>query len=181
MEKREQSTREKPNIIIQAFENDDFKEVMDMLKVFFKEFVDAEAVKLKASSIVDSMQDSLNNQNKYYLTAKKNNRIIGIIGIQKQLDTAMHKLKQTDRPVEIKNFFIQKAERGIGIGTMLVDKIKIQAKQSNYTEIILNSGPRYKNSGWGFYDQLIDFKRVGVIKNYYGDGIDAQVWSCILN
>jgi len=50
-----------------------------------------------------------------------------------------------------------------------------------YTEIILNSGSRYKDTGWGIYDRLDGNSRVGMAVGYYGEDGDAPVWHKILS
>lgn len=65
---------------------------------------------------------------------------------------------------------------GNGIGTALVQALEETARQKGFTEVVLNSGPRYENTGWGFYDKLPGFRRAGVAVQFYGEGGDAPVW-----
>ena len=82
----------------------------------------------------------------------------------------------TGTPTELINAFVRPDVRGGGgVGTALVSGLEKTARNLGKQEILLNSGPRYSESGWGFYDK-IGFDRVGVIVEYYGEGGNAQVW-----
>lgn len=117
---------------------------------------------------------------RYYLVIEnKRNQVFGVIGI-KEPDKRMISYCVTKKPAELVNFFIANKERGKGLGKFLIEKIESFASELGYTEIILNSGPRYKATAWGFYDKLSGYKRIGIAKKYYGDGGDAPVWQKLL-
>ena len=67
-----------------------------------------------------------------------------------------------------------------GVGSALVARLEDEARWRGYTEIVFNSGPRYKDTAWGFYDKLPGYSRVGVAEKLYGEGGDAPVWSKVL-
>ena len=86
------------------------------------------------------------------------------------------KLSQTDRPVELFNLYVAAGKnRGKGVGSALFGAVMDSARAQGYTEVLLNSGPRYKESGWGFYEKVIG-PPAGIMKDYYGEGFDAMVW-----
>ena len=115
-----------------------------------------------------------------YLVADDNGKIIGVIGY-KTPDTKMLEFSQTQNPTELVNAYVDPEQRkGRGVGRSLVSSLEQSAANDGFTEIILNSGQRYKETGWGFYDRLPGFSRIGIAKNYYGEGGDAPVWSKIL-
>ena len=87
----------------------------------------------------------------------------------------------TDNAIEIINLFVLPDQAKRGIGKALVDKVEWEAALvGGYSEIIVNSGPRYKETAWGFYDQLPGFSRVGILKDQYGPGRDAPVWRKVI-
>lgn len=102
--------------------------------------------------------------------------VIGVIGFRKP-DQKMIEYTHTPDPAEIINAYVRSDYRGgKGVGRALVDKLEEEAKKMGFTEVVLNSGPRYKDTGWGFYDKLPGYERVGIAKEYYGEGGDAPVW-----
>jgi ribosomal protein S18 acetylase RimI-like enzyme len=93
------------------------------------------------------------------------------------LKIALAKFSRTDKPIEIVNAYVHRDYReGQGIGTTLVNALTQRAISRGNTEMLLDSGPRYKNTGWGFWDRQPGFERVGLAKNLYGRGLDAPVW-----
>ena len=125
------------------------------------------------------MTDSVNGENdRVYLVAEAvGEEVIGVIGFR-QPDERLLEFTSTPKPTELVNAYVAKEHRkGKGVGRALVAELEIQAKSHGHTEVVLNSGPRYKDTGWGFYDKLDGYQRVGVAKEYYGKGGDAPVWT----
>lgn len=67
-------------------------------------------------------------------------------------------------------------EGGQGVGTALINANQNLARSMGKKEILLESGPRHTNSGYPFYDKQHGFRRVGIIKDFYGPGADTVVW-----
>jgi len=86
----------------------------------------------------------------------------------------------TARPVEMINAYVDSLHRqGRGVGTALVRELERLARASGYTEMMLNSGPRYRQSGWEFFDRL-GYERRGLAHDLYGEGQHAPVWNKFL-
>lgn len=67
-------------------------------------------------------------------------------------------------------------EGGQGVGTALINANQNLARSMGKKEILLESGPRHTHSGHPFYDKQPGFRRVGIIKDFYGPGADTVVW-----
>jgi len=82
----------------------------------------------------------------------------------------------TSSPAELINAYVAQDHRGgKGVGHSLVNAIRQRAKEKGHTEIILNSGPRYKFSRWPTWMRLFG-KPIAVARQYYGEGGDAPIW-----
>ena len=98
-------------------------------------------------------------------------------------DERMLPFAQTDNPLELVNAYVSRKRRKQGVGTALIKKLEEFALAQGATEIFLNSGPRYRKSGWEFYDK-VGYKRVALAEGYYQDeegSYDAPVWSKVLS
>lgn len=128
---------------------------------------------------LDLMRQSCEGGNdRVYLVADDGKQVIGVIGMRTPSE-AMQAFTSTERPVELVNAYV--AERHQGVGSALVERLEEEALIRYHTEIVLNSGPRYKDSGWGFYDNLPGYGRVGIATKLYGEGGDAPVWRKVLD
>ena len=110
----------------------------------------------------------------YLVAENQTGEVVGVIGFTSP-EARMYRFKLTARPVELVNAYVKQDERGGGVGRALVAELEKRAKDQDYTEVLLNSGPRYKGTGWGFYER-VGYTRVGVMKNRYGKGAHAPVW-----
>ena len=86
----------------------------------------------------------------------------------------------TDTAVELLNAFVASDYLGgNGVGRFLFTAICAHAAAVGAQQLIVNSGPRYRQS-WGFYDRVCDSSH-GLIDNYYGNGRHAKTWLKKLN
>jgi GNAT superfamily N-acetyltransferase len=60
-------------------------------------------------------------------------------------------LADTARGVEIVHAFVAPQHHGKGIATLLVDAAEQQARSRGLCELVVHSGPRYRESGWPFW------------------------------
>lgn len=128
---------------------------------------------------LDLMRASVDGSNGYqYFVAEENGQVVGVIGMRQPPEKLLELgFLHTNNPIELVNAYVTPEQKGgKGVGRALVSRLEDEATQQGYTEIVLNSGPRYENTGWGFYDKLAGYERVGVAMGYYGEGGDAPVW-----
>lgn len=149
----------------------------------------------------ETMRASLRGENsREYMVATENNKVVGVMGLkvpspeepndgQKMLAFAM-----TDKPVEFINAYVDTSNRlGKGVGSALFKALEVRAREKGFKEILVNSGPNFKDSGWPFWDGIMGpnlrdkslppdklVNNVGFAKDMYGPGRNAPVWRKIL-
>jgi predicted N-acetyltransferase YhbS len=112
-----------------------------------------------------------------YVVAEVNGEVVGIGGYRPlPTDSPMWLYAETSHPAELNNGYVRSDVRaGQGVGTAIHEARWKMAKQQGHTEVLFNSGPRYKDSGHGFHTKTYG-PPVGVLKDFYGAGNDAPVW-----
>lgn len=109
----------------------------------------------------------------------------GVMGL-KTLDANIEKdryliaLCQGTSPCELINAYLDPGKRGHGLGRELVRGLIALAREFGYDEMLVNSGRRYRETGWGFYDKLFGARR-GVHIGRYGEGRDAPIWGMMID
>lgn len=104
--------------------------------------------------------------NLHFWLAKEINKTIGIIGLCDPLEKVIP-FAQSNKPGEIKILYVDNNSRGKGIGRELVKFIEEEAKRLGYTELLVRSAERYKDTAYGFYKKM-GYKTVGTVSG--GDG-----------
>lgn len=101
--------------------------------------------------------------------------VVGVLGMR-PLAPAMKGYARGKRPIEMVHAFVAVGGAAKGVGSSLVEALESRARQDGHDEMLLNSGPRYASTGWGFFDRQPGYERLGVLENYYGQGQHAPVW-----
>lgn len=167
---------------VRLLREDDLSQIKLILETWVKSRDTGLLLPEEVEKNLQSMHDSClrNDERIYFVAEESDGRVVGVIGMTHPSDV-MLQFSATDRPVELVNAYVAKDQRyGKGVGRALVSKLEEEARKRGNTEIILNSGPRYKDSGWGFYDKLEGFQRIGVAEKLYGENGDAPVWHKVL-
>lgn len=116
------------------------------------------------------------NTRKYIVAQSPSGEVVGFAGTDLP-ETDMLEYKTSDNPLELINLYVDTNNRtGKGVGSALYNAIKNNARNNGYTQLMLNSGPRYRESGWPFYMRIIG-EPVGELKDKYGTNLHAPVWS----
>jgi ribosomal protein S18 acetylase RimI-like enzyme len=126
---------------------------------------------------LDLARKSLTGENecRFFVAETKEGKIIGMMGLRPP-DERLLSFAETSNPIELITAYVASEHRGgKRVGSALIEALRESAKSKGSTEIVVNSGPRYEPTGWGFYDRT-GFTRAGVARDMYGEGIDAQVW-----
>lgn len=174
------SKKEQPQFdgLIRTLVKEDIPALRPILATWIKDRQTGEPLPDEVEEDLQIMADSntsIGDRN-YLVAVDTNGEITGVIGF-KDPDPRMLKFAKTEYPAELVNAYVKSDQRkGKGVGRALVSALEKLARETGYTEIILNSGPRYKDSGWGFYDKLEGYQRIGVSHEHYGEGGDAPVW-----
>lgn len=109
---------------------------------------------------INVLKSELNNNNSLYFVAKKQNEILGFIGILINFDFT-----------EITNIVVKKDFRNLGIGKMLLEKIIEETKKINKEMICLEVNEN-NISAINLYKKY-RFEEVGRRKKYYNEKDDA--------
>ncbi len=101
--------------------------------------------------------------------------IIGLGGLRLPEERMMEYSTTDGKTLELVNLFLDESLHGKGLGRHLLTQLLLYAKQLGYTEVIWNSGPRYEDTAWDFYNRVVG-QPCGMIPDCYGPGRDAPVW-----
>ncbi len=142
--------------------------------------ITGELIEEEVREVLREMKKSLAtpNNKKFLVAISPDGTVAGVMGYQPLRDE-MHRFAQTDKSGEIINANVLNQQRGTGIGSALVQAIGESAKKDGFKEILLNSGPRYKDTAWEFYNKHFG-QPVGELKDFYGPGFSAPVWRKVL-
>lgn len=126
--------------------------------------------------LLASMHESIcaSNKRRFVVAEKTGGIIMGVMGLQ-PAEPTMRSFAQTPNPSELIAACVDPEYRGQGVGESLVEVLEDQARAEGYSELVVNSGPRYQRTGWPFWTYLYG-NPVGVAKDYYGQSNDAMVW-----
>lgn len=169
--------------LIREIQVDDLSQIREIFQGWVtQQDTPDESVEQKIERYLSEIEKSITGENKrWYVAAEENGEVIGIAG-SKEPDSRMRQFAQTESPLELINMYVRKGhDRGKGVGTNLVNAVELHAVENGFTEIILISGNRFRETGWGFYDQLKGFEKAGIAYDYYQpdqEGVPghAPVW-----
>ncbi|KKT28563.1 MAG: hypothetical protein UW43_C0001G0039 [Candidatus Yanofskybacteria bacterium GW2011_GWA1_44_21] len=155
------------------------EDITEIRNIYSKSYIDEESGRPKDEDVdyftkkvedyVDQTKESLGSDY-YYLVAENNTKVIGVIGTRKP-HVRLLPLAKTDNSVELYSLFV--LEKNLGVGKSLVNKIIEICRQKGYSEMMVLSANRWKES-WPFYDKL-GFERAGTITEL--SGRLSQVWT----
>lgn len=167
--------------IIRSIKESDLKAIENLFSDWMINEETGAVSKKEVEHYLRYIKNSLNDQvlddfNAGYLVAETSKReIVGIIAFRKPIKKILP-FTTTPNPAELNHVFVAKEHRGEGIGSALIKKMLEVVKQRGYTEIIVRSGPMYKETGWGFYDKLSGFERISVLDETASGGKVSQLW-----
>jgi len=167
------------SIVVRALERSDIGALEAILRQHVRDLHTHEVVESEVTAIIDCMgaiPDS-NGHIRHYLVACDHTDIpVGCMAVAcPDQDMLMHFSTTENESVELLNAFVSKSHfRGEGVGRRLFEAACKYASAHGANYLLVNSGPRYKNS-WGFYDRLCDSDH-GFIENKYGPGRHAKTW-----
>lgn len=173
----EQSTEKPFGTTVRPATAEDAEAIGVILRDWVRDPADGQVIEPEVAEILQTLSDSLEgkNQDKFLVATNLEDQVVGMARIS-PASSEILEFAQTEHPVELFNLYVAAGQnRGKGVGSVLFDAVKGEARAQGKTEVLLNSGPRYKESGWGFYEKTIG-PAAGVLKDYYGPGYDAMVW-----
>ena len=157
--------------MIRDIQEKDLTDIKEIYSLYYQDEKDLDHFVNRVKEVL-TKADSAIQSDLRYLVAEIDNKVVGVIGFRKPPEKLLSFTK-TSKPVELYSLFVK--ERQKGVGRPLVDLMVRNAKESGYTEIVVYSSEKWKDS-WVFYDKL-GFTRVGTLDV----GGNGQVWTKILN
>ena len=151
------------------------EDIDDIRKILEQWTEDAETIK-HLQSIVEEINGHVKFKLHFWV-ARGGDNLVGITGLSDPLPKVIH-LAKSDKPAELKILYIDNTYRGKGVGKLLVEFTEREAIDQGYTELLIRTAERYKETAWGFYDKL-GYERVGTISG--GNKLNSmQVFSKLL-
>lgn len=104
-------------------------------------------------------------------------QLLGVMGFQKPSEDMLPFATAGDKTAELINAYVDLEARGQDIGKNLVGWLGDLAsgRAFRHEEFVVNSGPRYRDTGWPFWTKVFG-EPVGSIEDKYGAGNHAMVW-----
>lgn len=153
----------------------DSEHLKPILEQWVRNPEDGEPIEEEIDGVVASVEQSISKESdRAYKVAVVGGKIVGMVGM-KIPESPMSDHASTSNPAELVNMYVDAESRGMNVGRTLVEELITAAKAGGKTEVLVNSGPRYQETAWGFYDRLFG-ERIATLLDYYGEGIDAPVW-----
>jgi GNAT superfamily N-acetyltransferase len=157
----------------------DGEKARSFLEIWVKDSSTGQVQTDEVSEIIRDIEDSsLGLDDKIFKVADNNGEVVGIMGLARPSES-IRKFASSSNPSEIINAFVDPNYRGGGVGKLLVDSLEHAAVQNGTTELLVSSGPRYKETAWKFWEGRFG-NRIGVQKDLYGPGTDTPVWGARL-
>lgn len=155
-----------------------FQEIRDTLR---STVIDTDT-KLPVADEIEEILERINQTNKgdashVYCMAVVGNAIRGVMGMRKVGDRndPMRKFAGEQPAAEIINASVDPQAPRIGIGSRIHEALLDLAIMDGAEVSVVNSGPRYRYTGWPFWNKLYGAP-IGTAKDLYGPGLDAPVW-----
>lgn len=151
--------------------------------------LEASIVNPETGLVIDEEVESCLKTMREVANGRDNNRIydvavgaggvvLGIMGLtdaDKRLSIASSNV-EIGASGEIINAFVDPKARGIGVGKALVhDIVHRHSKRQQYEDVVVMSGPRYRETGWPFWTSQFG-PPVTTLRDAFGPGKDAPVW-----
>lgn len=149
-----------------------------------------EPIEREIESILGRVAESITSENtgyRYLVAEDSDGKVLGMMGVT-QPDDEMRKFAiRPESCIELINAYVRPRQesaddntspprKGRGAGAVLVRDLLELAKANGATEVVVNSGPRYKETGWPFWTKTFGEKQAQVLPDHYGEGLDAMVW-----
>ena len=179
---REQSTKNseiKPTWLVRALHPEDITSLTLILREHIRDLHSGEIVETEVQAVISymhGMPDALGRTRRYLVALDHCGQVLGCMALAIPDPEMSRHFATADTPtVELLNAFVNSRYlRGQGVGLALFSALCEAAAADGALYLIVNSGPRYRNS-WGFYDRTCDNSH-GFIENYYGASRHAKTW-----
>ena len=164
---------------VRPLHQDDITSLTLILREHIRDLHSGDIVEAEVQAVISYMHgmlDALGRTRCYLVAVDHGGQVLGCMAMAKPDPKMSRHLTTGDTPtVELLNAFVNNRYlRGQGVGLALFSALCEVAATDGAHYLIVNSGPRYRNS-WGFYDRVCDSSH-GFIENYYGTSRHAKTW-----
>lgn len=101
--------------------------------------------------VVQSVSDP-KAEERYFVATQRDGVPIGIVGYRTTQTRTLATFADTRKPLQLTVLMVHKTSSSKGIGSALLDYIENFAGNQEYSEVLLSSSERWKDS-WGFYEK----------------------------
>jgi ribosomal protein S18 acetylase RimI-like enzyme len=164
--------------IVRPLKENDLTDLKRILEIWLRDSREGKLLPEEVKTDMDYLKDSLKEWGgrRYIVAEDLEGAVVGMMGLS-EIKEELRPFVQTKKPIELVNAYVDNDYRGgKGVGTALINTLQEMARDAGSTEILLESGPRYKLTGHEFYDKQPGFERVGILTNFYGLNGDSIVW-----
>lgn len=173
--KAEQAPNNTPEI--RPIAQQDIDDLHPVFETWIRDRDTGEILTKEIAELEEEIRSSIDGDSarKYFVAEDADGKAVGVMGMQSPPYKKIMHFTASENPMETINAYVSNDERQGGIGRALAKYVESQAIQHGYTELLVNSGPRYKDSGWPFWTKLYG-EPVGTAVGFYGPGGDAMIW-----
>ena len=122
--------------------------------------------KEESQKYIERIKNEINGKTEFNMSfwvIKKDNEVVGIGGLSEILPSVKI-FSKTENPGELKILYLDNNFRGQGFGKILLNFLEEKAKESKYTELVVRSAEKYKDTAYGFYDKM-GYSNIGLTDN----------------
>lgn len=122
--------------------------------------------KEEAEKYIKRIKNEINGITEFNMSfwiIKKDKEVAGVGGLS-DIFPSIKTLSKTANPCELKILYLDNKFRGQGFGKILLNFLEEKAKMSKYTELMIRSAERYKNTAYGFYEKM-GYQNLGLTNN----------------
>jgi len=122
--------------------------------------------KEEAEKYTQRIKNEINGMTEFNMSfwvIKKDDEVIGIGGLSDILPS-IKSFSKTDNPGELKILYLDNKFRGKGFGKTLINFLEEKAKENKYTELMIRSAEKYRDTAYDFYEKM-GYKSIGLTDN----------------
>ncbi|HIH10664.1 TPA: GNAT family N-acetyltransferase [Candidatus Woesearchaeota archaeon] len=134
---------------------------IEQIKEILSQWTEVEEVEKYITRISNEI-DGKTEFNMQFWIAKEDETVVGVVGLCNPLPKILSFAK-TSNPGEIKILYLDTQMQGKGIGKLLVGYVEKEADKQGYSELLVRSAERYRDTAYGFYEKL-GYLKTGIVE-----------------
>lgn len=120
----------------------------------------------EALKYIERIKNEINGMTEFgvsFWVIKKDDEVIGVGGLSDILPTVKN-FSKSENPGELKILYSDNKFRGQGFGKIFLNFLEEKAKENKYTELMIRSAEKYKDTAYGFYGKM-GYNKLGLTDN----------------